>query len=108
MAKANQKSRMVLVGNKSYGLYIGETSATDAEIIKDQSVRLANCRHVAHWRGKTGGLSSLAAFGPCGPNKMLSRVGAPASSALLGGVVNVFDLSPEAVKAFAEIVPTDG
>jgi len=97
------KSRMVLVGNQSYGLYIGETSATDASIIKDKAVRLKNCRHVCRWFGKTGGITSLAAFGPCGPKMMESRAGAPCSSSLVTGVVNVLDLSKEAVKAFAKI-----
>jgi hypothetical protein len=58
--------RAVLVGNQSYGLYIGETNATDEEILKDKAVRMENVRHVAQWYGKTGGITSLAAFGPCG------------------------------------------
>jgi hypothetical protein len=97
--------RWVLVGNKSYGLYIGQTNAKDADIIKGASVRLDNCRHVAQWYGKTGGITSLAAHGPCGPKKGESYIGAPCS-ALLTGIVNVFELSPEAVAAFASIVPT--
>lgn len=93
---------MVLVGNQSYGLYIGETSATDAEIITSKAVRLVNCRHVCQWFGKTGGITSLAAFGPCGPRVGESRIGAPCH-ALVTGVVNVLDLSSEAVAAFAAI-----
>jgi hypothetical protein len=103
--KKNNTGRWVLVGNKSYGLYIGQTNATDAEIIKSESVRLVNCRHVARWYGKTGGITSLAAHGPCGASKGDSRVGAPCN-ALLTGVVNVFDLSDEAIAAFASIVPS--
>ena len=102
------KSRHVLIGNKSYGLFIGETSATDAQILKSQSVRVKNCRHVSRWFGMTGGITSLAAHGPCGPRVAESRVGAPNPSALLTGVVNVFDLTPDAVEAFAAIVPTNG
>jgi hypothetical protein len=94
--------RHVLVGNQSYGLYIGQTSATDAEIIASKAVRLVDCRHVCRWYGKTGGITSLAAFGPCGPNVKDSRIGAPCN-ALVTGVVNVLDLSPEAVKAFGAI-----
>lgn len=103
---ATKTKRAVLVGNQSYGLYIGETSATDAEILNAKAVRLENCRHVARWSGKTGGITSLAAHGPCGSQALQSRVGAPCS-ALLSGVVNVLDLSPEAVAAFAKIVPSD-
>lgn len=97
-------SRAVLIGNSSYGLYIGRTADTDAEIAATESVRLTDCRHVAYWYGLTGGITSLAAHGPCGPRKMESRVGAPCG-ALLTGVVNVFDLTPAAELAFADIVP---
>lgn len=97
--------RWVLVGNQSYGLYIGITADPDSKILADKSVRLTSCRHVARWYGLTGGITSLAAYGPCGPSKMESRVGAPCD-ALLTGVVNVFDLTPEAIEAFEDIKPT--
>lgn len=100
--KKSTGMRHVLVGNQSYGLYIGETDAKDADIIESKAVRLVNCRHVCQWFGKTGGITSLAAFGPCGSRKSESRVGAPCN-ALVTGIVNVLDLSPEAVKAFASI-----
>jgi len=96
--------RAVLVGNSSYGLYIGYTSATDTEILKDKSVRLEKCRHVAYWCGKTGGITSLAAHGPCGPRAHESRVGSPVNG-LVTGIVNVFDLTEEAIAAFATIAP---
>lgn len=100
--------RHVIVGNERYGLYYGETSATDREIVATKSVRLENCRHICHWRGKTGGITSLAAHGPCGPQAQESRIGAPAPSSLLTGIVNVFDCSDEAVKAFERIEVSDG
>lgn len=100
---APSATRPVLVANERYGLYIGEATATDAEIVASRSVRLTNCRHVAQWYGKTGGITSLAAHGPCGAKAQESRVGVPCT-ALLTGIVNVFELSPEAVAAFAAIV----
>lgn len=100
-------TRAVLVGNSSYGLYIGLTDATDAQILESKSVRLTQCRHVCRWYGKTGGITSLAAHGPCGPRKAESRVGAPCSG-LVTGVVNVFDLTAEAIIAFESIQPSDG
>ena len=109
MATKPRKARHVLLANKSYGLYVGEV-ADDGELGADgcRSIRVTNCRHVAHWRGKTGGITSLAAHGPCGPQKNLSRIGAPVPGAsLLGGIVNIYDLTPEAVAAFASIVATD-
>ena len=107
MGIENQK-RFVIVGNQSYGLYYGETDASDREIAETKSVRLENCRHIAHWRGKTGGITSLAAYGPCGPKVRESRIGAPAPSSLLTGIVNVFDCTPEAVANFARIEVSDG
>lgn len=97
-------ARAVLVGNENYGLFIGLTGASDAEILATRSVVLRECRHVAQWYGMTGGITSLAAHGPCGTRAAESRVGAPAKRALLSGVVNVFDLSPAAITAFDAIV----
>lgn len=98
----NTKMRWVLCGNSSYGLYIGETDATDEQIVETKSVRLTNCRHVCRWYGRTGGITSLAAYGPCGPQVSESRIGAPCN-ALVTGIVNVLDLSAEAVANFAKI-----
>jgi hypothetical protein len=107
MASKKNKSRFVIIGNKSYGLYYGEVSATDAEIIKTESVRVTNCRHICRWFGMTGGITSLAAHGPCGPRASESRIGAAAPSVLLAGVVNVLDCTPEAVANFARIVASE-
>lgn len=108
MATKKNSKRFVIVGNQSYGLYFGETSATDAEVAANKSLRVDNCRHIAHWQGKTGGITSLAAFGPCGPKAQQSRIGAPCPSSLLTGVVNVLDCTPEAVANFAKIEASGG
>jgi len=97
------EKRWVLIGNENYGLYIGRTDESDESIVARRAVRLEDCRHVARWYGRTGGITSLAAHGPCGPSAQDSRVGAPCG-ALLTGIVNVFDLSAEAVAAFSSIV----
>ncbi len=99
--------RFVIVGNEKYGLYFGETSATDAEVVATRSIRLDQCRHICQWYGRTGGITSLAAYGPCGPRMRDSRIGAAAPSQLLTGVVNVIDCSPEAVAAFGKIETGD-
>jgi hypothetical protein len=108
MNQSERNKRFVIVGNSNYGLYYGETDATDAEITAKGSVRLENCRHIFHWEGKTGGITSLAASGPCGPRATQSRIGAPAPSALLTSVVNVFDCTSEAVANFAKIEASGG
>jgi hypothetical protein len=98
--------RAVLIGAQGYGLYIGRISATDAEILRDKAVRVAECRHVRYWYGGTGGITSLAAWGPCGPKATQSRIGAPTLSSLITDVRTVHDLTAEAVAAFAAIVPS--
>ena len=114
MAAEKAKLRAVLVANKSYGLYICETAMTDDQIAGTvgtdgtMMVHGLNVRHVARWYGKTGGITSLAAHGPCGPSGSKSLVGAPSASALLSGVVNIFAISADAAAAFAAIVPTNG
>lgn len=95
--------RTVIIGNQSYGLYLADVEASDADIIASKSVRGYNVRHICHWQGKTGGITSLAAFGPCGPKVGESRIGAPAETALLMGVVNVLDCSQEAIANFAKV-----
>lgn len=100
-----QKLVPVLVGNKSYGLYIGEAVESDVKkITAEGSLSLKNARHVSRWYGKSGGITSLAAHGPCGPSVADSRVGAPVDM-VATGVVNVFFLTPEAVANFALIKP---
>lgn len=81
MANAKRKSRMVIVGNGPYGLYYGETSATDEEILEKNAVRLGRCRHIAYWKGDVGGITSLAATGPADG----SRIGKAAPSGLGSG-----------------------
>ncbi len=85
-----KKERYAIIANKSYGLYAGIVESFDT---KTGVAIVRECRHVARWYGKTGGITSLAAFGLCGPNASQSRIGAPVS-ATLTGIVNVFDCSP--------------
>lgn len=87
--------RYCIVGNKSYGLYCGivEAITPDAEGLSTVLVR--ECRHIAQWYGKTGGITSLAAHGICGARAAESRVGAPCL-ARLSGVANILAASDEA------------
>ena len=103
MAKIARKN-WVIVGNGSYGLWFGHIRASDADIAKSKSVRLYEARNIRYWYGKNGGITSLAAFGPCGPRKMESRIGSPIASTLLLDVAAVHVCSDEAVAAFAGIV----
>jgi len=98
------EGRWCIVGNGSWGLWFGRVIATDAEIIESTAVRLYDARNIRYWYGRKGGITSLAAFGPCGPDKDKSRIGAPIESTLLLDVKAVHVCSEEAVKAFTEIV----
>ena len=96
--------RFVIVGNGNWGLYYGQTSETDATIVKGKAVRLYNCRHVCRWYcAQNGGITSLAAIGPSGPNVGQCRIGSADQSTLILDVKAIHDCSPEAVKAFAAV-----
>ena len=93
-----KKAQYCIVANKSYGLYAGLVESFDA---KNGVALVRECRHVARWHGKTGGITSLAAYGLCGPEAGKSRIGAPAPGvSILTGVVNVFPCSTEARATF--------
>lgn len=99
MATQPRKSRpqYAILANQSYGLYAGVVESFDP-ITRVAVVR--ECRHVARWYGQTGGITSLAARGLCGPNAAKSRIGAPTPEpATLTGIVNVFPCSPEAQRS---------
>lgn len=93
--KASKKpvKPFAIIANKSYGLYAGIVESFDA--INGVAV-VSQCRHVAQWYGKTGGITSLAAHGLCGPRAGESRIGAPVTRATLTGIINIFECSEEA------------
>lgn len=82
----------VIAANKSYGLYCGWLVSFDSA---KGVAALRECRHIARWYGRTGGITSLACYGICGPNASESRIGG-ACDASLTGIVNVFACSDEA------------
>jgi hypothetical protein len=86
---AKQSERYAILANKSYGLYAGIVESFDP---RTGVAEVRECRHVARWFGKTGGITSLAAHGLCGRQAGDSRIGAPVR-ATLTGIVNVFDCS---------------
>jgi len=88
--------RYAVLCNKSYGIYVGIVVSFDAE---KGIAEVHECRHVAQWFGRTGGITSLAAYGLCGPRAAESRIGAPVT-ATLTGIVNVFDCSNDARVSF--------
>ena len=81
-----------ILANDKYGLYAGIVLSYDPET---RVAEVDACRHVAQWYGRTGGITSLAAHGLCGPKAGESRIGAPVR-ATLTGIVNLFECSAEA------------
>lgn len=96
MQKTEKKEVYAIVANKSYGLYVGIVESFDA---KNGIAVVRECRHVAQWFGRTGGITSLAVYGLCGPQAHDSRIGAP-TKAMLTGIVNVFECSAVARTSF--------
>lgn len=97
------EGRFCIVGNGPYGLWFGRVIASDKEIAATHSVRLYDARNIRYWYGRKGGITSLAAFGPCGPRVSECRIGAPIASTLLLDAKAVHLCSPEAVEAFARV-----
>lgn len=95
-AKKKQVEQYALITNTGYDIYAGIVESFDP-VAKVAVVR--ECRHVARWYGKTGGITSLAAHGLCGPNASQSRIGAPCM-ATITSVANIFECSPEARATF--------
>ena len=99
---AKKKLIKAILANKSYGLYFGEVVSFDA--VSGVAV-VRECRHVCHWRGRTGGITSLAAYGLCGPDRDKSRIGAPApGDSTVTGIVNVFPCSADAAASIESAV----
>lgn len=89
-----ETKRKAILCNERYGIYYGEVESYDPTT---RVARVRDCRHVCHWEGRTGGITSMAAHGLCGPNAGKSRIGAPAPGVSeLTGIVNVFPCSSEA------------
>jgi hypothetical protein len=101
---AETNGQWSIVGNGPYGLWFGVVREPDDQIIATKAVRLYRARNIRYWYGKKGGITSLAAFGPCGPDAQKSRIGAEIASVLLLDVKAVHTCSPEAIAAFATIV----
>lgn len=98
--KSTKKDPMIgefcIIANKSYGLYAGVIESITPDAEGASTVVATDVRHIAYWYGKTGGITSLAAHGLCGPRAGESRIGAPVVRARLSAVVNVFAMSEQA------------
>ena len=102
-AKKQQKAeaKYCVITNKSYGIYVGLIDEVTADPNSEtKTVKAREVRHVAAWYGRTGGITSLAAHGLCGPNAEKSRIGAPSVGATLSGIINIFECSAEARATF--------
>ena len=102
--KSTNLGRWSIVGNGSYGIWFGLVCDSDEKVIAAKAVRLYRARNIRYWYGRNGGISSLAAFGPCGPKAQQSRIGAEIESTLLLDCKAIHTCSPEAVAAFTSIV----
>jgi len=98
--KKLQKIRWCIVGNGPWGLWFGEVRAKDADVIKSKAVRLYRARNIRYWYGKSGGITSLAAHGLCGPRAGESRIGTEIESTLLMDVKAIHECSQEAANTF--------
>ena len=106
MTKKAGTQYFAIIGNGNWGLYYGETDGknTDGQPWKTgDTLRVLHCRHVCRWNGKKGGITSLAAFGICGPNASASRIGAPTEFSEIGDVRAVHRCSDEALRSIGAV-----
>ena len=92
MPTKKNTTKQSIICNQSYGIYYGCVLSFDTVT---HVAEVEGCRHVCQWYGRTGGITSLAAHGLCGPKANQSRIGSPCR-ATLTGIVNVFECSDEA------------
>ena len=98
--QSKPEAKYKIIANKSYGLYVGLVDEEIPQPDGSMIVKAREVRHVARWYGKTGGITSLAVHGLCGPNAGDARIGAPSVAATLSGIVNTFECSAEARATF--------
>lgn len=93
----------VIIGAE-YGLWYGELVSHD---IATRTAVLKNVRNIRYWYGGTGGITTLAAWGPKDSPGKTNRIGAAIPSATIQQVSSVLECTSDAVGAFAAIVPTN-
>jgi hypothetical protein len=102
-APKSQNKNWVIVGKGTWGLWFGWISDKDAADPSISSLRLYEARNIRYWYGRTGGITSLAAFGPCGPRFRDNRIGSAIPWSNLNEVKAVHSCTAEAVRAFASV-----
>jgi hypothetical protein len=103
IAKKPQNKNWVIVGKGTWGLWFGWITDKDATDPSLTSVRLNEARNIRYWHGRIGGITSLAAFGPCGSRFRENRIGAAIPWSNLNEVKAVHACTSEAVRAFASV-----
>ena len=101
--KENAAKIWVLVGKGSWGLWFGWITPKDAADPSLTNVKLHEARNIRYWYGRSGGITSLAEFGPCGPRFRENRIGAAIPWSNLTEVKAIHACSAEAVAAFASV-----
>jgi hypothetical protein len=103
--KENKPKIYSLCCNDKYGIYLGVVM----DFVPETRVaKVAECSHVCEWHGREGGITSLAAYGICGPDENRSKIGAPAPGmTILTGIVNVFPCTDAAVEAMKAVMPRE-
>lgn len=88
-----EKSRPVIVTTEFRGVFFGYADDT-----KGDTITLTKARNCIYWSAKTGGFMGLASDGPGAG----SRIGATVEKIELRKVTSVLEMTPKAVKAWAE------
>lgn len=90
LAAASGPERAVLVTTAHRGVFFGYATDTSGD-----TIHLRACRNAVYWSAGLHGFLGLASRGP----DKKSRIGPPANG-VVRAVTGVWDVSPEAVKAW--------
>ena len=98
-ARDRMRGLSCVLGSRTYGLYYGVVESYDPAT---QTAVVRECRHIYEWRGKHGGITSLASHGICGPKASESRIGLPSPIATLTEIINVFACTDSSSRTIIE------
>jgi hypothetical protein len=101
--KQSKKKVYSIVTDTNYSIYFGVVTKVDR---KHGVAYLDECRQVNEWYGANGGITSLGAFGLCGPRAEQSLIGAPVNGFELGQFAHAFKCTDEAAQTFISFTAT--
>jgi len=97
-ASPSGEERPVMVTTEHRGVFFGYTTTTDEEALAKNAVRLRAVRNCVYWSADLRGFGGLAVVGP----NSNCKVGPSIPSAQVLNITGIWDVTPEAAKAWEQ------